>query len=165
MTRWPSAVAKSEAKLPYRWLPCRGRSPPRSSASDSQPRLDTPASATSDRASSMNAPFPVRSRSCRAASIPAATLTPVIRSQAGRTWLTGFGCPVRPFRAGDLGDADGGVDRVVDGRAAVGVTLDAQVDEVWPFRCECVVGEPRAADHVVDQQAPVRSGGGDERDD
>ena len=69
---------------------------PRISASDSQPRLDTPASATSDSASSMNAPLPVRSRSCRAASIPVATLTPVIRSQAGRTWLTGFVAPSVP---------------------------------------------------------------------
>ena len=48
----------------------------------------------------MKAPRPVRSRSCSAASIPAATLTPVIRSQAGSTWFTGALVPSGPVICG-----------------------------------------------------------------
>ena len=69
-----------------------------------------------------------------------------------------------PLGPGDLREADLGVDRVVDGRAAVGVPLDAQVDQVRPPGFEGLVRQPLPPHHVVDEQPAVRPGGGDQRD-
>jgi hypothetical protein len=68
-------------------------------------------------------------------------------------------------RPGQPGEAERGVDRVVDGRRAVPVPGDHDLDQVRPVPPQGLVLEKAPAHRVGEQDPPVRAWGGDQPGD
>ena len=79
---------------------------------------------------------------------------PVMRSHAGKTWLTGTAASAGPVIRGTPTSALIGV---VDGRLAIAPTLDVDVDDVPAASSQLLVAQTPRPDQVVDEDASVTS--------
>src|SRR5450759_3144491 len=119
------------------------------------------AKATSESAIRASWPFPVRQRCRSAASSAVDASVPVIASQAGSRWLTGYDVLCGPVAAG-MPVAGVWFDRVCDrGRTGV-VAHDRNHYEIRADGRQGVRGQPAAGGEVGQEMAGVLAGCGDQ---